>query len=287
MGDDADVTRMSEGFSGIISEDRGGALYRISVAVENFVKYFGWSLIPIFIILLPIGLFDLVKNRDEKLWIFLGISICLILPMLYAYSIPLNDTRYVYTLFPIFIIISLLGINHLSKKFKKENIFLGIILGLIIISSITYLEWKIEKPENALEKFYISKEVISIANGVNEYHPQSQYLESAKIPLELKDLEKMYSVDREPYRRFDINLDKKFIVFETDGYKALNEFIQNNQGLTHLVVDNEDDRPEFLKNVYKNGEKINFLTKVYESHDNQKYKAKIFEINYDKFNAQD
>lgn len=286
MGNDADVTRMNEGFSEIISEDRGGTMYRIGVAVENFVKYFGWSLIPIFVILLPIGLFNLVKNKDKKLGIFLGIGICLILPMLYAYSIPLNDTRYVYTLFPIFIIISLFGINYISKKFKKENIFLGIILGLIIISSITYLEWKIEKPENALEKFYISKEIILIANGVNEYHPQSQYLESAKIPLKWEDLQEKFSEHREQHKRFEIKINKKFIIFETDGYETLNQFIQTNQGLTHLVADNEDNRPEFLKNLYKNGEEIDFLTKVYESDTNYKYKAKIFEINYDEFNAQ-
>lgn len=286
MGDGADVTRMNEGFSGIISEERGGIIYRITVASENFVKYVGWSLIPIFLILLPLGIFYLIKNKDERLWIFLGISICLILPMLYAYSIPLKDTRYVYTLFPIFVVISLFGIEFITKRFKKENIFLGIILGLIIISSVIYLEWKMEKPENALEKFYISKEVILIANGVNEYHPQSQYLESAKIPLKLEDLQKKFSDDREVQKRFDINLNKEFRVFETDGYETLNQFIHNNRGLTHLVVDNEDGRPEFLKNVYKNGEKIDFLIKVYESHADVKYQAKIFEINYDKFNAQ-
>jgi hypothetical protein len=287
MGDDADVTRMSEGFSGIISEERGGSGYRISVAIENFLKYFGWSLIPIFIILLPIGLFDVIKNRDERLWIFLSIGICLILPMLYAYSIPLNDTRYVYTLFPIFLVISLIGINHFSKKLKKEKFFLGITLGLIIISSITFIEWKVEKPENAFEKFNVSQEVIFIANGVNAYHPQSQYLESAKIPDKLKDLEQMFSIDREEKRRFNINLDKEFKVFETNGYETINQFIQNNQGLTHIVVDNEENRSEFLKDIYKNGEKISFLIKVYESDASIKYKAKIFEINYEEFNAQD
>ena len=286
MGDDSDITRMNEGFSAITSEERGGTTYRINVALENFIKYFGWSLIPIFVILLPIGMFDLIKNRDEKLWIFLGISICLILPMLYAYSIPLKDTRYVYTLFPIFIIISLFGINFISKKLKRENMILGIILGLIIISSVVYLEWKIEKPENAIEKYNISKEVILITNGVNEYHPQSQYLEASKIPLKLKELQEKFSEDREVHKRFEINLDKEFRIFKTEGYETLNQFIQSNNGLTHLVADNENNRPEFLKNIYQNGDKIDFLIKVYESDGEQSYKAKIFEINYDKFKNQ-
>ena len=129
----ADITRIGSGFSEITSEERGGTIYRANIASENFLKYFGWSLIPIFVILLPLGIFELIKNRNEKFWIFLGIGIFLILPILYAYSIPLKDTRYVYSLFPIF------GIALSFLIFGEVPTVLFILGGIIVIGSVFLL----------------------------------------------------------------------------------------------------------------------------------------------------
>ena len=68
-------------------------------------------------------------------------------------------------------------------------------------------------------------------------------------------------------------------------YTSLNEFVEfgREQGLTHIAVDNNPNRPEFLKNVFKN-EEIPYLTKIYDSTEHgYQYHVKIFSINYEKF----
>ena len=57
-----------------------------------------------------------------------------------------------------------------------------------------------------------------------------------------------------------------------------------NRGLTHIAVDDNPNRPEFLKDVFKNEEKFPYLIKIYDSSEHGfKYNLKIFSINYEKF----
>ena len=57
-----------------------------------------------------------------------------------------------------------------------------------------------------------------------------------------------------------------------------------NNSLTHIVADENPNRPEFLKDVFKNEEKFPYLTKVYDSSEHGfEYHLKIFRIDYEKF----
>jgi hypothetical protein len=57
-------------------------------------------------------------------------------------------------------------------------------------------------------------------------------------------------------------------------------------GLTHLVIDDAETRPDFLKNVFYNEEKYPYLIKVFDSKDyGYKYAVKIFRIDYEKFDS--
>jgi hypothetical protein len=57
-------------------------------------------------------------------------------------------------------------------------------------------------------------------------------------------------------------------------------------GLTHLVIDDAETRPDFLKNVFYNEEKYPYLIKVFDSKDyNNKINLKIFKIDYELFNS--
>ena len=57
-------------------------------------------------------------------------------------------------------------------------------------------------------------------------------------------------------------------------------------GLEHLVVDNNQERPEFIKNVFLHEEEYLFLNKVYDSKEyGYNYHIKIFKIDYQKFDS--
>ena len=53
-------------------------------------------------------------------------------------------------------------------------------------------------------------------------------------------------------------------------------------GLTHIVIDQNENRPDFLKHVFKNEKEYPFLIKEYDSdYDKMEYNVKIFKIDYD------
>ncbi|NWJ56616.1 hypothetical protein HX858_02445, partial [Marine Group I thaumarchaeote] len=66
------------------------------------------------------------------------------------------------------------------------------------------------------------------------------------------------------------------------------EFLKNaeKQKITHLVIDDKEKRRvQFVKDVFQNENEFPYLTKIYDSKDDQyKYHAKIFEIDFEKFN---
>ena len=66
----------------------------------------------------------------------------------------------------------------------------------------------------------------------------------------------------------------------------MNDFISNNKNkLTHLIIDNNSNLPDFLNEVYHNEEKFNYLNKIFDSKKmDYKFEIKIFEINFEKFN---
>ena len=135
--------RASSSITALVDSSELGNNSRISTSIENFPKYFGWALIPTFLIFIPLGIISLIKNWNMNSQIIFIISFLMILPMIYAYSIPLKDIRFVFYLFPVLIIISMLGIKLVSKNFANKNIIRISVILFIIISSILFLEWKI------------------------------------------------------------------------------------------------------------------------------------------------
>ena len=110
--------------------------------LENFPKYFVWNLIPIFILFFPIGIFYLFKemNFEKKFVLITGIT--MIFPTFYAYSIPLQDTRYFYFIYPLLTIISLLGIERIIKNSNKKNLIIILISIGVIVFSLIFLSLK-------------------------------------------------------------------------------------------------------------------------------------------------
>lgn len=247
--------------------------------VENFVKFFMWDLVPIFIFFVPIGIFYLFKKYDyRKLTLILsgfGISI----PAFYAYSIPLPDTRYLFMLYPIFCVISIFAIKKYSDYFKTKNIIIGLIVIGIILSSLIFLELKSTDNFQKYEIYQITKEIVKEPKVINSFYPEDHYLEPTAYPEKWNDFKKVFLIERIEGESVRNSILNPLRIISTDGYVSIEEYIKQNMELTHIYVDQNENRPEFLKNIYQNENQYKFLIKEFDSKDlGYNYHVKIFRI---------
>ena len=246
---------------------------KIFQSFEIFFKYLGWIMIPNFIFFVPLGIIQYFKNRKKENNFVIIFSIIMVLPMLYAYSVPALDTRYLYFLFPILCLLSGLAIQHYFSKIKAQNYILVGIFIVILFSSVLFYEykkddWRMDK-NNEEEYLKISQKILKFSEGIN-YHPTiGRYLSVEQLP------------NQWPISYKDISLKTELI---SPQQNSLNEFIQQNrESLTHIVVDNKSDLPKFLIEVYEKEFEILDLVYEYEIK-NKGEKFKVFKINYDLFN---
>lgn len=244
----------------------------IQDGIINSIKFLGWITIPIWILFLPYGILIYFKKLNQQKIILLLFSIILILPAIYAYSRDISETRYLYILFPLFSIISLYTIEKLTKQ-KYCKFISSLILAGIIIASIGWLEYKGIDKDHEREAFILSLKVKEITKGVNEYYPESTYLE--------------FIDQNKQFPKMKNEIFQEHSIFSTIKYQNIKELIlsERNNGLTHIVADNNhNQRPEYIKEVFENENKFEFLKKVYDSNqDGFNYHIKIFEINNEKF----
>ena len=253
-----------------IASDQGYS--RIFQSFEIFFKYLGWIMIPNLIFFIPFGIIQYFKNRKKENNFVIIFSIIMALPMLYAYSVPALDTRYLYFLFPIFCLLSGLAIQHYVSKIKAQNYILVAIFIVILFSSILFYEYKKDDwrmdIDNEKEYLKISQEILEFSEGIN-YHPTiGRYLNVDQLP-----------------NQWPISHDKisKKVELISPRQNSLNDFIvQNNESLTHIVVDNNSDLQKYLLEIYH--KEYEFLELVYEYEMKEKErKFKVFKINYNLF----
>ena len=127
---------------------------------------------------------------------------------------------------------------------------------------------------------------------INQFLPQSSFIPT----IVLSQLEEFPILREEfdnislPYHCPDITICPEVISIEGDN---LESFLINgkNQGLTHLVVDNDNNllkRESFFKDVFSNEMKYPYLVKVFDSKEYKpdfRYQLKIFEIDYELFDS--
>jgi len=255
----------------IANNDGGGS--EILDGLKLFITYFGWILIPNFLIFLPFGFIQFLKHRNKEnnfIFIFL---IIYSLPLLYAYVVQAQDTRYFYFLFPIFCLVSLFAVKSYLCKFSHKNLFLIIIIIGIFSSSILFYEY--QKFDFETEKQYnaIAKIISDESSGIN-FHPTiTRYVYANQLPSSW------------PYIESEVNFETKII--STGDSKNLQSFINNSKNsLTNIVVDKNTNLPEFLKDVYYNEDNYPYLIKIHDSNDDLiEYGIKLFKIDYKKFNS--
>jgi hypothetical protein len=255
------------------SEDN--VLTFVSLGILNTIKYFGWVLIPTFLLFIPIGVILLFQKRDYKTFTIILFGITMLIPAFYAYGRGIEETRYLYMIFPILCIISSLTIKKISEKFKKENLILITIIMGIILSSVIFLDYKKIDRDHEIEFYLIAKDITNIAGGVNHYSPGGKYIHIAEIAnswpiIPLPSQEENYN------QSWDI---KKISPRE---YSSLKDYIKNSneKGLTHIVIREKND-VEFFNDIFYHEEKYPYLIKKYDSLDHGfNFQIIMYEIDY-------
>ena len=243
--------------------------------IFNSILFLGWITIPIWIILLPYGVWKYFKKLNFEKNALLLFSVTLILPAIYAYSRDISETRYLYILFPLFSIISLYTIERISRDTNYKLIFMLIVTGMVF-GSVGWMEYKWIDKEYEKEAFALSLKIKDMTRGINEFYPESTY-------LQFIDLDKKFpKLKNEIYNAHKI--------LSVSKYNGIEELLSNEEenGLTHIITDQSQKqdnlRKEFLIEIYENENKYNFLKKIYDSNnDGFNYKLKIFEIDYKLF----
>lgn len=248
--------------------------------IENFSKFFVWDLIPIFIFFVPLGIFYLFKKLDFRKLTLILCGIGISIPAFYAYSIPLLDTRYLFMLYPIFCIISIFTIKKFSTYFKRENIIIILIIIGIVLSSLIFLELKPINNFQKLEANQIAMEIVKEPRIMNSFYPEDQYLEPAILPEKWEDFKNLFLMERIDGRSIRNSISNPITIIPTDEYFSIETYINENPDLTHIYVDEKNERPQFLRDIFENENKYKFLIKEFDSKElGYNFHVKIFRIN--------
>lgn len=249
-----------------------------TLGLTNLIKYLGWIMIPILMFFVPMGFFIFLKSHNDKKKSIILCSIFLLIPAFYAYGRGIEETRYLYILFPIFGVFSSIFIEKLTRIFKSKGILIIFLISIILIGSIIYLDYKKIDYNHEREAFSISKKVVSIANGINHFEPESKYIHVAEVAEKWPEIP---LPDETGYNQlFEI---KKI---SPEGFSSLKDYISDSEekGLTHLIVDGNEENAKFLNDVFFNDEDYPYLIKVYDSSkENYTYHVKIYKIDYKEF----
>jgi hypothetical protein len=201
----------------------------------------------------------------------------LLIPAFYAYSRDFHEVKYLLVIFPIFCIFSSFFIRNITEKIKNKKSFLILFIGIVIASTIGFIEYKNVDDVNHVEVYEFSKVVYSTVSITN-YFAHAEYLDSMR----------MESLEEFPILRGD--LPTGIPVLYTDRstkYDNIQEFIEKHRinGLTHIIVDKGDSRTGISDDIFLNEERYTYLTKIFDTFDNgyKDYHAKIFVIDYNEF----
>ena len=222
----------------------------IIIGIINLVKFSGWIMIPIFIFFVPYGIFMIFKNRNDKKITIIITTFFLLMPAFYAYSREIQDTRYLYVIFPILSILSIYTIMKINSRLNKPKIIFMFLMISILFGSWLFFDYNKIDYGHEKEALNIAADVTDLTSVINNYYPESKYIRYHY----LKDLEK--------FPVLESTLVSKIKILAIEKSNSIEEYIKlgRNYGLTHLVVDGNNARPPILNDVFYNEEKYPYLT---------------------------
>ncbi len=186
-------------------------------------------------------------------------------------------------LYPMFCVISLLTIEKIQLKIKNENVVTVFAIIGILLLSLCFIDYKVDM-KHELEASLIAKELVSSPKIINAFYPESRYLESVEIIENWSETLPLFFIEKEnniPTRQL---ISHEVRIVNMDHFDSKGNLLKNmkSKGLTHLVVDENENRPSYFKDIYENEEEFTFLEKEYDSEKNGfNYHVKIFKVNYE------
>ena len=239
-------------------------------AIEGYTKYLGWIMIPVLGLFIIPGLYFVKKKLTKNKIILLTFILFISVASLYAYGRGIQETRYLYPLIPILILFACQFFNVLAKKIDMKKIMI-VTVSTMIILSISYLEFDKIDYEYEREIYDATIFVVNVAQGVNTYDG-NKFVRSAALENSWPEL-----LQKNERGKMTTNIKK----FSSKYFEDIEEFLKENKdGLTHLVII-ENEKQLFLKDVFDNEKKYDYLEKIYDSKElGFKNQIKIFKIDY-------
>ena len=111
-----------------------GIFSYVKEGFEQYFKFLGIIMTPYSAFLSLPGIYWLLKYKDKSRTLVIVSFVILSIPAFYAYSRGIQETRYLYVLYPFLSILAIFTIKFLQKKIG--NIAIPIIISLVILSSI-------------------------------------------------------------------------------------------------------------------------------------------------------
>ena len=255
-----------------ISSEGGSFTTFVGDTLELFVKYLGWVSLPVFVFLVPVGAFLIFKHRTFEKYTIIVSTAMMSLAALSAYAVPAFDTRYLYFLYPMFCVLSVLTVHRFLGSRQHQNLLILLLIIAIFAASMLFFDYLKVDYELEYELYTVAEHVAQSASGVNDYSG-SGYLILYQPPETL------------PVSSSDPVLPMP--VLSPAGFSSLDEFLSSPdaESISHLVVD-EYAEPPFLYDIYANESDYGFLEKEFDSADEGlTYDAKVFRINYEAYRA--
>ena len=293
-----------------IDENNSSSINFLQNGISKTTMYFGWIIIPTFIIFLPAGIFFIFTKLEINKITIISIIIMILIPAFYAYSRDFSETKYLFALYPFLCVMSCYSLKIFIKKFKRENLVFVVIITVVIIGSVAYVEWKSLDNEHYQETFEILSEIKQMDVKINTdfgtckngceflYFHWLRINGEEEFPILKKDLPKINIgwLEQNIIEEGKELRERNSMYIEKMGITSINDYIffLEKQKITHLLIDYEnkshnitnDLRIEF-RNIFDNEKKFSYLNKEYDSVENgYNYHLKLFKIDYDKFKKQ-
>ena len=116
------------------------------------------------------------------------------------------------------------------------------------------------------------KKISTMVKGVNGLYQESSYLRTSQ------------TIEQWPSTHTKMGLRMfKIIIIPTNNFSSLENYIieSKDMGLTHIMIDDNKDRQDFLADVFEKENNYPYLKKIYDSKaDGFTYHVKVFKINY-------
>jgi hypothetical protein len=247
----------------------------------------------------------------------------MLIPAFYGYSREIQDTKYLYVLYPIFCVLACFTFKIFLERFRRKNLIFYMIIGGIILSSIIFVEWKSIDNEHYAETFEIFTEIgqkemkvntelwtyggeltyfsWTPLHNVDEFPILHKEMPTSKITwITLENTFGEAAKWNEQTKQWDVNKDKLDIEIK-ESVEYYNTQINNSkdyfhvlekQKITHLLLDENNNSPLIndklklhLKDIFNHENKYPFLIKEYDSRENGfNYYVKLFKIDYNLYN---